>query len=50
VFSEFFNAFGELGKDLSPEVRAKAQKGLVAAIIVPQIAAQAASISIRRRV
>jgi hypothetical protein len=50
VFSEFFDAFGELGKDLSPEVREKAQKGLIAAVIVPQIAAQAAAISIRRRV
>ncbi len=49
--AEFFNALGAIGADLKPEVRARAQKVVISAIIVTQIAAQAAqmaSMSVRR--
>jgi len=47
--AEFFNALGNIGADLPPEVRAKAQKVVVSAIIVTQIAATAAQIASVRK-
>ena len=47
--AEFFNALGNIGADLPPEVRAKAQKVVVSAIIVTQIAATAAQIASLRK-
>lgn len=39
-----------LGLDMSPEAREKAQEALVAGVIVPQIAAQAAAVAASRKV
>jgi hypothetical protein len=47
--AEFFSALGNIGADLPPEVRAKAQKVVVSAIIVTQIAATAAQIASVRK-
>lgn len=48
--AEFFDALGQIGADLPPEVRAKAQKVVVSAIIVTQVAASAAQIASMRKV
>lgn len=48
--AEFFGALGQIGADLPPEVRAKAQKVVVSAIIVTQVAATAAQIASVRKV
>jgi hypothetical protein len=40
-FADAFNALSSIGADLSPEVRAKAQKIVLSAIIVTQVATQA---------
>jgi hypothetical protein len=40
-----FNALGNVGADMTPEVRAAAKKEVVAAVIVTQVAQTAAMIS-----
>lgn len=44
-FANAFNALNNIGADLPPAVRAKAQKIVVSAIIVTQIATQAAAMA-----
>ena len=39
--ADAFNALGNIGADLPPAVRAKAQKVVISAIIVTQVATQA---------
>jgi len=51
---EAFNALGNVGADMSPEVREEAQKTVVASVIVSQVAttasaAAAAAASFRRK-
>lgn len=43
--SDAFNALSSIGADLSPAVREKAEKIVVSAIIVTQIATQAAAMA-----
>jgi hypothetical protein len=43
--SDAFNALGNIGADLPPAVRAKAQKVVVSAIIVTQVATTAATMA-----
>ena len=43
--SDAFNALGNIGTDLPPAVRAKAKKVVVSAIIVTQVASQAATMA-----
>ena len=47
---KFFDALGQIGADLPPEVRKKAQQIVVSAIIVTQVAATAAQVANARRI
>ena len=47
--AQFFSALGQIGADMTPEVRARSQKVVVSAIIVTQIAGQAAQMASIRR-
>jgi hypothetical protein len=40
-----FNAMGNIGADMTPEVRAKAKKEVIAAVIVGQVAQTASMVS-----
>jgi len=48
--SEAVEKIASLGLDMSPEAREQAQEALVAGVIVPQVAAQAAAVAASRRV
>lgn len=47
---KFFDALGQIGADLPPEVREKAQQIVVSAIIVTQVAGTAAQVASARKV
>jgi hypothetical protein len=48
--AEFFDGLSQIGADLPPEVREKAQQVVVSAIIVTQVAGTAAQVANARRV
>ena len=47
---KFFDALGQIGADLPPEVREKAQQIVVSTIIVTQVAGTAAQVASARKV
>lgn len=48
--AKFFDALGQIGADMTPEVREKAEKVVVSAIIVTQVAGTAAQVASARKV